>query len=338
MALRWGICSAGLISNDFVVSLRALPENHRVVAVGARSLERAQAFAATHSIPSAYGSYEEVADDPEVDVLYVGTIHTTHLAVCNKLLDKGKPILCEKPLTMNVQDTQTLLAKVREKKSFFMEGNWMRFFPVMVDVRKLLAENAIGDVRHVNVTFSFRRGAEVGKRTGRQRLVDPALGGGSVLDVGVYAISFTNMVMGEERPESIHAWGQLTDQGTDELAAMILTYKGGRIAQLTCGTAYDLPCEAMVCGTKGDIKILRPFWCPTKMETPDGIKEYPLPEPTLPVNFPNGQGMFYEAEEVRKCVQEGKSESDVVSLANSLLVAEIVEEVMKQIGVIYFRD
>ena len=339
MALRWGICGAGLISNDFVVSLRALPASeHKVVAVGARSVERANEFAATHDIPRAYGSYEEVAADEEVDVVYVGTIHPTHLAVCTMVLGKGKPVLCEKPLTMNVCDTETLLKTAQEKGLFFMEGNWMRFFPVMVELRRLLAEDAIGEIRHVNVTFSFRRAAEVGKRTGRQRLTDPELGGGSVLDVGVYALSFTNMVMREERPESIHAWGQLTEEGTDELAAITMIYKGGRIAQLTCGTAYDLPCEAVVCGTKGDIKIPKPFWCPTRLETPTGVKEYPLPEPSLPVNFPNGQGMFYEAEEVRRCLKEGKRESEVVTSANSLLVAEMAEEIMKQIGVIYFRD
>ena len=158
-----------------------------------------------------------------------------------------------------------------------------------------------------------------------------------MLDVGVYAISFTSMVMGGEKPKSIHAWGQLTEEGTDELAAITLIYKGGCIAQFTCGTAYDLPCEAVVCGSKGEIKIPKPFWCPTVLETPSGCKEYPLPKPALPVNFPNGQGMFYEAEEVRRCLQEERKESSVVPFTDSLLVAEIAEEVMKQIGVVYFR-
>ena len=171
MALRWGICAAGLISNDFVVSLKALPaSDHQVVAVGARSLERAQQFAATHGIPRAYGSYEEVAADPEVDVVYVGTIHPTHLATSTMALSKGKPVLCEKPLTMNVRDTETLISIAKESGLFFMEANWMRFFPVMAEVRKLLAENAIGEVKHINVTFSFRRG---GNRERRSRLTDP---------------------------------------------------------------------------------------------------------------------------------------------------------------------
>ena len=333
MALRWGICSAGKISNDFVVSLRSLPESdHKVVAVGARSLEAAKTFAATHSIPRAYGSYEEVAADPEVDVVYVGTIHPTHLAVCMMVLDKGKPILCEKPLTMNVRDTETLLTAAQDKGIFFMEALWTRFFPSMFELRKMIAEGQIGEVKHINASFSFRRTEKTGKR-----LVDPKLGGGGVLDVGVYVLNFTSMVFGGEVPENIHAWGQLTEEGTDELAAITLVYKGGRIAQLTCGTAFELSCEAVVCGTKGDIKIPGPFWCPIKMETAEGSKDFPLPEPTLPLNFVNSTGMRYEAEEVRKCLREGKKESDIMPHKETLLVAKMIEEIMKQIGVVCYQ-
>ena len=339
MAVRWGICSAGLISNDFVVSLKVLPtSDHQVVCVGARSLDSAQQFAKKHGIPRAYGSYEEVASDPEVDVVYIGTIHPLHRAVASMVLDKGKPVLCEKPLTMNVKDSQALLEKAREKDLFFMEANWMRFFPVMVELRKQLADKAIGEVRHINITFSFRRSAEEGGRKGRSRLTDPALGGGAVLDVGVYAISFASMVLEGQKPERIHAWGQLTKEGTDELAVITLLYKNDCIVHITCSTAYAMPCEAVVCGTKGDMRVLHPFWCGTKLETPSGMKEYPLPDPVAPVNFPNGQGMFYEAEEVHRCLKEGRKQSSVVSSADTLLVAEIAEEVMKQLGVIYFAD
>ena len=209
----------------------------------------------------------------------------------------------------------------------------MRYFPAMVELRRLISEGAIGEVKHVNVTFSFRRPPAVALR-----LVDPKLGGGAVLDVGVYVLNFASMVFGGEQPESIHAWGQLTEEGTDKLAAITLIYKGGRIAQLTCGTAYHLPCEAVVCGTKGDVKIPKPFWCPTVLETPSGRKEYPLPEPALPLNFVNSTGMRFEAEEVRKCLKEGKKESTLMPHQETLLVATMMEEVMKQIGVVYFRQ
>ena len=334
MALRWGICSAGKISNDFVVSLRTLPESdHKVVAVGARSLEAAKTFAATHSIPRAYGSYEEVAADPEVDVVYVGSINTAHLSVCMTVLEKGKPILCESPLTMNVRDTETLLKAAQDKGIFLMEALLTRYFPVMFELRKIIAEGQIGEVKYVNAAISFRRPQKTGGRH-----VDPKLGGGGLLSLGVYVMNFTSMVFGGEAPESIHAWGQLTEEGTDELAAITLVYKGGRIAQLTCGTAYNqITCEAVVCGTKGDVKIPVPFWCPTKIETAEGTKEFPLPEPALPLNFFNSTGMRYEAEEVRRCLREGKKESDIMPHKETLLVAKMTEEIMKQIGVVYYK-
>ena len=333
MALRWGICSAGKICHDFVVSLKTLPESdHRVVAVGARSLEDAKKFAATHSIPRAYGSYEEVAADTEVDVVYVGGIHPTHLAVSTMALNKGKPVLCEKPLTMNVRDTETLLATAQEKGLFIMEAVWTRYFPAMVELRRLIAEGSIGDVKYVNIAFSFRR-----QPLTTARLVDPKLGGGGLLDVGIYVLNVASMVFGGEQPESIRAWGQLSEEGTDELAAITLVYKGGRIAQLTCGTAYNIPSQAVVCGTKGEVKIPAPFWCPTKLETPDGTKEYPLPEPALPLNYGNSTGLRYEAEEVRRCLKEGLKESPVMPHKETLLIANMIEEAMKQIGVVYFK-
>ena len=333
MALRWGICSAGKVCSKFVVSLKTLPESdHRVVAVGARSLEDAKKFAATHNIPRAYGSYEEVAADSEVDVVYVGGIHPTHLAVSTMALCKGKPVLCEKPLTMNVRDTETLLATAQEKGLFIMEAVWTRYFPAMVELRRLITEGSIGDVKYVNVAFSFRRQPLI-----TARLVEPKLGGGGILDLGVYVLNFASMVFGGEQPESIHACGQLTEEGTDELAVITLVYKGGRIAQLTCGTAYNIPCQAVVCGTKGEVKIPAPFWCPTKLETPDGPKEYPLPEPAHPHNYVRNTGMRYEAEEVRRCLKEGKKESPIMPHHETLLVAKLMEEVMKQVGVIYFK-
>jgi dihydrodiol dehydrogenase / D-xylose 1-dehydrogenase (NADP) len=331
-ALRWGICSAGKISHDFVIGLKVLPESsHTVVAVAARSLDSAQSFATTHCIPRAYGTYQELANDPQVDVVYIGTIHPTHAACTKLMMDAGKPVVCEKPLTMNAKDTKELIQLAKDKNLFFLEGVWMRFFPVMVELRRLLSEDAIGTVRYVNVTFGFRMVSEV------KRLTQPDLGGGATLDIGVYVVNFATMIFNGEKPIKIHAEGVLSEEGVDLIGAVTLTYTGGRIAQLTFSIVTDLPCEALVSGTKGDITVPKRFWCPTMLKTSEGTKEYPLPEPYMPTVFANSQGFCYEAEEVRQCLQEGKKESSIQSLNDTVVVAEIMDEIMKQIGVVYFN-
>ena len=270
-----------------------------------------------------------MAADEEVDVVYVATINTTHLAVCTMVLDKGKPVLCEKPLAMNISDTEKLLKTAQEKGIFFMEAIWSRYFPAMVELRQMISEGEIGEVRYVNAKLCVRVGPSA-------NLSDPKLGGGALLNFGVYCLSFASMVFGGETPESIHAWGQLTKEGTDELAAITMIYKGGRIAQLTCSRVINMTCEGVVCGTKGDVKILDYVLCPTKLESSAGVKkEYPLPKTTLPLNYLNSTGLRYEAEEVRRCLAEGKKESDVMPHKESLLMAKMMEEALKQIGVEY---
>ena len=158
MALRWGILGAGKIAHDFVVALKTLPESeHQVAAVAEMSAEPAQQFAATHSIPRSYGSFEELMKDPDVDVIYIATIHVTHHDNGLQVLEAGKPALCEKPMTMNGRDTKALISKAREKGLFLMEATWMRFFPAIVELRRMIAEGYLGEVKFVRANFSFRR-------------------------------------------------------------------------------------------------------------------------------------------------------------------------------------
>ena len=341
MAIRWGILGAGLISHDFVLGLKTLPEtDHKIVAIGARSSSSAEVFATKHAISRHYGSYDDLLSDKDIDVVYIGTIHPTHLAIALKALEAGKPVLCEKPMTMNAHDTKTIIDKAREKGLFLMEATWMRFFPAVCELRQMIDNGDIGEVRFVRVNFSFRLPPE--RKEGR--LTDPNLGGGSVLDVGVYTISLSTMIFRGERPEKVYAQGTLLPTGVDDLAVITLTYSGGRIAQLSCSISYNVACDAVICGTKGDLKLPHPFWCPTKLEVPQSVytdkgmcKEFPLPSSPLPGNYPNCTGLRYEAEEVRQCLNKGKSESSIMPLEESLIVAEIAEEVMKQIGVVYYK-
>ena len=341
MALRWGILGAGKIAHDFVIGLKTLPESeHEAAAVAEMSVEPAKQFAATHSISRFYGSFEELMRDPDIDVIYIATIHVTHREIGLKVLEAGKPVLCEKPMTMNARDTKVMIDKAREKGLFMMEATWMRFFPAVVELRRMIAEGHLGEVKFVRANFSFRRPPE----RAEGRLTDPSLGGGSILDVGVYTISFATMIFGGERPEKIHAQGSLLSTGVDDLAVMTLTYSRGRIAQLSCSISYDMSCDAVVCGTKGELRLPHPFWCPTRLDSPEGVydketisKEYPLPKPHIPGNYPNCTGLRYEAQEVHTCLKQGKRESSVMPLDESLVVIEVAEEVMRQIGVVYCK-
>lgn len=342
MALRWGILGTGKISNDFMLGLKTLQASkHEVVAVGSRSKESAEEFAAKHSVAKFYGSHDEFLADEEVEVVYIGTIHVTHHAIALKAIAAGKQVLCEKPMTMNPTHTKELIDAARSRDLFLMEAAWMRFFPAVVELRQMIADGHIGEVRFVRANFSFRR--PPGRSEGR--LTDPELGGGAILDVGVYTINLATMLFGGQRPVKVYAQGHTLPSGVDDLAAMTLTYSGGGIAQLTCSISHDMPCDAVICGTKGELRLPHPFWCPTRLDTPQGVyekegvaKHFPLPEPHLPGNYPNATGLRYEAEEVYRCVRGGRRESDVMPLEESLIVAEIVEEVMKQLNVIYYRE
>lgn len=342
MALKWGILGAGLISHDFLLGLKTLQATkHQVVVVGDRSSECAEKFATTHAIPRFYGSHEELLADEEVEVVYVGTIHVTHHAIVLKVLAAGKPVLCEKPMTMSPAHTSELIHAARSSKLFLMEATWMRFFPAVAEMRHMIAQDFIGKVRFVRANFSFRRPAVRAKG----RLTDPKLGGGAILDVGVYTISLATMLFGGERPVKVYAQGSTLPTGVDDLAVITLTYASGAIAQLSCSISYSMVCDAVVCGTKGELRLPHPFWCPTRLDTPEGVyegekvcKDFPLPEPHLPGNYPNPTGLRYEAEEVYACVKGGKTESEVMPLDQSLVVAEVAEEVMRQLNVVYCRQ
>ncbi|KAG7172259.1 Trans-1-2-dihydrobenzene-1-2-diol dehydrogenase-like [Homarus americanus] len=205
MATRWGIVSAGLISNDFVGALKALPEGeHRVVAVAARSLESAKKFASKYGVEKAYGSYDELARDPNVEVVYIGTIQTQHLPVASLMIQAGKHVLCEKPLCMNVKEVKQLIQLAKEKKVFLMEAVWSRFFPVYQELTRRIQSGEIGDV--VQVICSFGKSIE-----DVTRMVRRETGGGATLDLGLYTVQFTTLVMGGDKPQKVLACGHLND-------------------------------------------------------------------------------------------------------------------------------
>ncbi|XP_067408338.1 trans-1,2-dihydrobenzene-1,2-diol dehydrogenase-like [Emydura macquarii macquarii] len=332
MATRWGICSAGKISHDFLVALETLPaEEHQVVAIAARDLARAQEYAQRHRIPRAYGSYEELAQDPDVDVVYVGVIHPQHLPVGRLFLGAGKSVLLEKPLGMNVAEVRELAQVARTHGVFLMEAYWTRFFPASERLHALLSQGALGEVKVVRAEF----GAPL---SGCPRVVQKELGGSALLDIGCYCVHFATMVFGGERPESIIASGFLYSTGVDETLSVILNYRGKSQAVITCSIMGWLPNQAAVSGTKGIIQLPSHMWSPTELVVNGQQEEFPLPAPSQHLHFPYSTGLRYEARHVRQCLLKGLKESPVMSLAHSELVASIMDEVRRQLGVTYPQD
>ncbi|XP_042893616.1 trans-1,2-dihydrobenzene-1,2-diol dehydrogenase-like [Penaeus japonicus] len=328
VATRWGIASAGLIANDFVSALKALPaEEHRLVAVAARSLGSAQSFRDKHGLERAYESYAKLAEDPDIDVVYVGVIQVHHLAVASMMLKAGKHVLCEKPLCMDVQETKQLIALAREKKVFLMEAVWSRFFPVYQEMMKRIVAGEIGDV--VQVFASFGKAAEH-----VERLVRKDTGGGATLDMGIYTVQFATLVMGGDKPLKVLAGGHLNQEGVDAVTSATLVYPRGRTASLNTTIRANLPSEAFVVGTKGTVKVNYPMWCPESFESPSGTYTSPLPVTGQTYNFDNSQGLMYEAAEVRRCINEGLLESPGMTHEESITIAEIMEQMRAQVGVI----
>jgi len=332
-ALRWGILSAGKISHDFACASAALsPSDHQIVAVAARSLESAQAFAKTFNIPKAYGSYEEAVRDPDIDVLYIGSIHPQHFPLGKLALENGKHVLCEKPLCMNVKETKALVELAQSKGLFLMEAIWSRFLPVYIRLKEEIDKGTIGEVLQVFASFSVEI-AEID----RAKLKE--LGGGGILDIGIYCVQFALWVFDGERPTKIISGGHLNAHGVDECCSTTLIFEGGRTATLICHTRVTMENQAIAVGSKGTLKLEVPFWSSTKLTLPSGEQvDFPLPVADKTTNFINSMGLHYQCHEVARCINAGLKESPILSHQDTLLIAEIMESMRKQIGVVYLQD
>ena len=294
-----------------------------LIAVGSRSKERADKFADEFDIPHRHGSYADLVSDPDVDAIYVATPHPFHKDCTILCLKAGKAVLCEKPFAVNVAQVKEMIACARECEQFLMEAIWTRFLPVIVKVREWLAEGAIGEPRMLTADFGFRAGLDP-----EGRLFDPELAGGGLLDVGVYTIAMAYMVFGGA-PAKITSLAHIGETGVDEQAAMLLGYDAGQIALLSCAVRTNTPQEARIMGTEGSIYIPN-FWYATSAtlhaagKSPEHI-EMPF----------KGNGYENEAIEVMRCLREGKLESDIVPLAESLSIMETMDALRAQWGLKY---
>ena len=319
--IRWGILGPGAIAHSFANGLKVLPDAE-LVAVGSRAQDRADKFGDEFDVPRRHGSYEALAADPDVDVIYVATPHSGHMESTILCLNAGKAVLCEKPFCINARQAKAMIDTARAKGVFLMEAMWTRFLPGIVQVREWLAEGAIGDVQMVNADFGFGASFNI-----ESRLFDPERGGGALLDVGVYTVAFASMVFGGA-PDRIVSMAHKCESGVDERAAMIFGYDTGQLAVLVTAITMNTAHMANILGSAGRID-LPTFWRGSQATLSAGGEE-------KTVEFPfKGNGYEYQAIEVMECIRAGKLESDSIPLDESLAIMQTMDTVREQWGLKY---
>lgn len=310
--IRWGILGTGDIAGQFAADLLLLPEAV-IQAVGSRSQSKSDAFGDAYNIPNRHASYEALAADPEVDIIYIATPHAMHCENALLCMEHGKAVLCEKPLALNRAQCEAMMAKAQEKNCFFMEAMWTYCFPAIRAIRALLAEGALGEVQFVRADFFFNYPYE-----NDARLYDPALGGGALLDVGIYPLAIALLAYGQP-PVQHTSLVTRAPNGVDLQNAFTLAFPNGGLAQLASGFSADIPEEAIIAGTKGTIAIPARFFRPSRFVLHRNEQAAEHTFETI------GQGYAFEALEAMRCLRAGLIESPDMPWATSLLLAEIMD-------------
>lgn len=323
--IQWGIVAPGKIARKFARDLQ-VADGGQLRAVASRDLTRARAFAAEFGAELAYDDARALAADPSVDIVYIASPHNAHFATAKMLLEAGKPVLCEKPLTVNARQAGDLIALSRSHGVFLMEAMWTRFLPVYARVREWLDAGRIGRPQVMSCAFCNQAQYEPSNR-----FYNPALAGGGLLDLGVYPLAISQWVMGR-KPEQVAATARFAATGVDELLAATLRYAGGGLAQMVCGlrTAYDN--SLVIGGDQGFIRVAAPFVQGKEAVLNRGGTVETITQP------PRGEGFEYQIEEAMRCVRNGQIESPLLPHADTLATIETMDEIRRQIGLRYPED
>ncbi|MGH8893692.1 MAG: Gfo/Idh/MocA family protein [Actinomycetes bacterium] len=320
---RWGIIATGRIASEFVRDLALLPDTV-VVAVGSRRQASSDEFARAHAIERAHASYEMLVADPDVDAVYVATPHSGHHDAAMLAIAAGKAVLVEKPFTLNADEASSLVTAARSNGTFLMEAMWTRFLPHVVRIRELLEAGALGDVRSVLVEHGqwFTPDPE-------HRLFAPELGGGALLDLGIYPVSFASMVLGA--PTTVTAASHPAFTGVDATTSVLLTNASGAHAVVTTSLAAAGANAASIAGTDARIVIDPTWYRPTTFSvvSRDGRVLERFDERH------EGGGLRHQAAEVARCLRKGHIESAVMPLDETVGVMRTLDEVRRQIGLVY---
>lgn len=320
--LRWGILATGGIAHAFTSDLRTAGLDVR--AVGSRSAAGAQAFASEYAIPRAHASYESLVDDEDVDIVYIATPHPMHAENALRAIENGKHVLVEKAFTLNGDEAADVQAAAEAAGVLAMEAMWTRYLPHMVRIRELIAAGDLGEVRVAHADHSQKLSADPA-----HRLNALELGGGALLDLGIYPVSFMWDVLGA--PADVSARGRLGETGADTEVATVFTHAGGAVSTTVSSSRSAGPVTAHVVGTEGRIDIDRTWYAPAsfRLTRPDGT----VAEEFVPRS--DGRGMQFQALAAERIVAEGRRDSDVLPLAETVAIMRTLDDIRAQIGVRY---
>ncbi|MCY4361608.1 MAG: Gfo/Idh/MocA family oxidoreductase [Gammaproteobacteria bacterium] len=320
--IKWGILGTGRIAGSFAAALNSF-NDAELYGVASRSAEKAGAFSREHSVTKSFHDYESLAADPEVDVVYIATPHSLHKENSLMCLEHGNAVLCEKPFAINAVEAYSVIAYARQRQLFLMEAMWTRFIPAAIKLKQLVADKTIGEIRYL-----FAGGAFLPEFDPDFYLFRKDLGGGVLLDAGVYLVSLASWLLGY--PDKIRCAGRLNEHGIDEHEAMLLEYDSGAIAGLYVSMRTRSSPDITILGSKGKIYVHPPLFCPSKIIL--SLFDEEETEITLPFA---SNGYQFEAMEVHRCLREGKTESAVMPLGETLGIMRTMDEIRGQFGLKY---
>ena len=321
--IRWGILGTGTIAHKFASDLQFV-ENAELVAVGSRSLENAKIFAEEFNIKLSFESYKELAECDQIDIVYIATPNNLHHPNTLLCLNNGKAVLCEKPLALNEKQVLEMIALAHQKNLFLMDALWTKFLPHYRKMTEIVKSGTLGELKVVLANFGFLANAEP-----HSRLLNPALGGGSLMDIGIYNIFTTLDILGE--PDQINVSINSTEQGIDEQCAVIFKYNNGAMASLFSSISANLGTEVEISGTLGRLKLTTPFYDSTS------VLEYYLDgkKTVIETEKEEGLGYQYEARHATNCLLNGMTESTVVPHAESILLMQTLDKIRSLAGIVF---
>jgi len=320
--VKWGILGLGRIAHKFAEGLKSV-NNATLFAVGSRSFEKAEKFARQYKAVNKYGSYAELTNDPEIDIIYIATPHNLHYENTIMCLKKKKAVLCEKPFAMNSWQVKEMIDCAKENNVFLMEAMWTKFLPHINKTIEIILSGDIGKPKILFADFGFKP-----EFNPQGRLFNKKLGGGAILDIGIYPIFLSLLLFG--KPEKITAIANFGKTDVDESCGIVFTYNDGKMAVLHTTIVSDTYTEAQIFGSKGSIKLCRMWFMPTNLIFKRNLGK---PKPIRVKHINNGYN--YEAEEATQCLLQGKKESDTMSHSFSLELINLLDKVRKECGIVY---